>query len=413
MVNETNRNIIAVIGGGPSGMIAAGTAASLGKDVTIFEKNEKLGKKLFITGKGRCNITNASDIENFIENVVKNSFFLYSAFYSFTNNDIIEILKKYGVDIKIERGNRVFPISNKSSDVIKALEKYIMDQGVKVVLNKEVKSIHKLENGDFKIEFSDYDIQYFDKIVIATGGLSYQSTGSTGDGYKFAKKFGHSIVDLRPALVPCEIREEWVRELQGLSLKNVKLMAYEKTQKLFEDFGELLFTHFGISGPLALTMSSYVNTKKRKDVKIVIDLKPALTYEKLESRLLRDFEKYSKKQFKNSLNDLLPKKLIPVIVQLSGISPEKFVNQITREERRTLVTLLKNLEMSLVGFRPINEAIITAGGVSTLEINSSTMESKIIEGLYFSGEVIDVHALTGGYNLQIAYSTGYLAGLNC
>mgnify|MGYP000073381313 FL=1 len=406
-------NQIAVIGGGPAGMIAAGTAASLGKKVVLIEKNNKLGKKLFITGKGRCNITNAGEIEDLIENVVVNKSFLYSAFYSFTNNDIVELLKKYGVETKIERGNRIFPVSDKSSDVIKALEKFLLEEKVNIMLNKEVKSIDKLDNGKFILTFSDSEIRDFSKVIIATGGKSYQQTGSTGDGYIFAKKLGHKIIDLKPALVPCEIEEDWIKELQVLSLKNVKILAIVDSKKIFEDFGELLFTHYGISGPIVLTMSSYINKYYGQKIKIIIDLKPALSDDKLESRILRDFDKYSRKQFKNSLDDLLPRKLIPVIIKLSGINEDKYVNQITKEERKKLVKLLKNLEITFSDFRPLNEAIITSGGVSTLEIDPSTMESKIVKGLYFAGEVIDVHALTGGYNLQIAYSTGYLAGLNC
>lgn len=407
------QNRIAVIGGGPAGMIAAATAGSLGKDVVLFEKNNKLGKKLFLTGKGRCNITNAGEVEDLIENIVANKSFLYSAFYSFTNTDIIELLKSYGVDTKIERGNRIFPVSDKSSDVIKALERYLSHEKVKIALNKEVKYIEKLDDDKFKIVFTNSEEQYFNKVIVATGGKSYQQTGSTGDGYLFAKSFGHSITNLRPALIPCEIKEEWVKELQGLALKNVKISAYVENSKIFEDFGELLFTHYGISGPIVLTMSSHINKYYGNKIKIVIDLKPALSDEKLEVRILRDFEKYSKKQFKNSLEDLLPRKLIPIIIKLSNINEDKFVNQITREERKNIVHLLKNLEMSFSDFRPINEAIVTSGGVATLEIDSSTMGSKIVEGLFFAGEVIDVHALTGGYNLQIAYSTGYLAGLNC
>lgn len=407
------QNRVAVIGGGPAGIIAAATAGSLGKNVVLFEKNNKLGKKLFITGKGRCNITNACEVEDLIENIVRNKSFLYSAFYSFTNTDIIELLKKYGVDTKIERGNRIFPVSDKSSDVIKALEKYLSHEKVEIALNKEITSIKKLDDDNFKLEFSNSEVQYFNKVIITTGGKSYQQTGSTGDGYKFAHSFGHTIIDLKPALVPCEVKEKWVKKLQGLALKNVKISAYIKKTRIFEEFGELIFTHYGISGPIVLTMSSYINRYYGNEIKIIIDLKPGLSDEKLEARLLRDFEKYSKKQFKNSLEDLLPRKLIPIIIELSNIHEDKFVNQITREERKRLISLLKNLEMSFSKFRPINEAIVTSGGVSTLEIDSSTMESKIIKDLFFAGEVIDVHALTGGFNLQIAYSTGYLAGRNC
>ena len=405
---------VAVIGGGPAGMIAAGTAGFLGKDVTIFEKNEKLGKKMFITGKGRCNITNNADIEVLIENVVNNNTFLYSSFYTFTNQDIISLLNNYGVEVKTERGNRVFPKSDKSSDVIKALERYLKENNVKIKLNQEVKKIVK-NNELFFIEFSNGKIESFNKVIIATGGKSYEQTGSTGDGYNFAKKFNHTIENLKPALVPCEVKESFIKELQGLSLKNVKIYSYVNSKKVFEDFGEMLFTHYGISGPIVLTMSNYINKyiNNNTNIEIVIDLKPALDEQKLENRIIKDFEKYSKKQFKNALDDLLPSKLIPIIIRLSKIPEDKFVNQITKEERKNLTKLLKEFKLTFSKFRPLNEAIITSGGVSTLEIDSSTMESKIVPGLYFAGEVIDVDALTGGFNLQIAYSTGYIAGLNC
>lgn len=404
---------VGVIGGGPAGIIAAGTAGSRGKNVFLFEKNSKLGKKLFITGKGRCNITNACDIQDLIENVVVNNSFLYSAFYSFTNNDIIELLNKYGLKTKIERGNRVFPVSDKSSDVIKALQKYLIDKGVNIVLNKEVKGIVRNEYGKFKLIFTDGDVQEFDKIILATGGKSYQQTGSTGDGYRFATGFNHKIIELKPALVPCEIKESWITDLQGLSLKNVKLFACINNKRIYEEFGEMIFTHYGISGPIVLTMSNYINKYIDKEIRIIIDFKPALTEEKLENRILNDFNKNINKQFKNTLNDLLPKKLIPIIVKLSKIPEEKYVNQITKQERKELVRLLKEFELTFSKFRPLNEAIVTSGGVSTLEIEPSTMESKLVEGLFFAGEMIDVDALTGGFNLQTAYSTGYLAGFNC
>ena len=404
---------VAVIGGGPAGMIAAGIAGSRGKEVTLFEKNEKLGKKLFITGKGRCNITNNGDVENLIENVVVNNTFLYSAFYSFSNQDIMNLLESYGLDLKVERGNRVFPESNKSSDVIKTLGKFLKDSNVKVKLNSEIKTIKK-EKEVFCLEFNDRTTQCFDKVIIATGGKSYEQTGSTGDGYKFARSFKHSIVDLKPALIPCELKDSFSEELQGLSLRNVRLYAYVDGKKVFEDFGEMIFTHYGISGPLVLTMSNYINKYvKHSDIQISIDLKPALDDSKLENRLISDFEKYSKKQFKNALGDLLPSKLIPVILELSGIPEDKFVNQISKQERKNLVHLLKNFKFKFTKFRPLNEAIITSGGISTQEIDPSTMESKLMPGLFFAGEVIDVDALTGGYNLQIAYSTGYLCGYNC
>lgn len=404
---------VAVIGGGPAGMIAAGIAGGRDKEVTLFDKNEKLGKKLFITGKGRCNITNNSDVENLIENVVVNNTFLYSAFYTFSNQDIINLLDQYGLKVKVERGNRVFPESNKSSDVIKTLEKFIKDNNVNIELRSEIKNIEK-ENEKFCLEFSDDSTLYFDKVIIATGGKSYEQTGSTGDGYKFARNFDHNVVDLKPALIPCELKGYFAEELQGLSLRNIELSAYVDGKKVFEDFGEMLFTHYGVSGPLVLTMSNYINRYvKDSNVEISIDLKPALDYEKLNNRIIKDFEKYSKKQFKNALNDLLPKKLIPVIIDLSIIPEDKFVNQISKKERMHLIELLKNFKFEFLKFRPLNEAIITSGGIDTEEINPSTMESKKTPGLFFAGEVIDVDALTGGYNLQIAYSTGYLCGYNC
>lgn len=405
-------NNIAVIGGGPAGMIAAGIAGSRDKDVTLFEKNEKLGKKLFITGKGRCNITNSSPIEDFFDNIMTNKEFLYSALYSFTNDDIINLLNKYGLKTKVERGNRVFPITDKSSDVIKALNRFLIENNVKIRLNKELKSIK--HNGKvFELLFTDGQVLYFDKVIIATGGMSYPITGSTGDGYIFAKKFGHSIVDIKPALVPCEIKESWVKDLQGLTLKNVTVSAYIRNKKVFEEFGEMIFTHFGISGPVVLTMSNFINKYMKENIKIYIDLKPALTNEKLDARILRDFEKYQNKHIKNALNELLPNRIIPIVLKISNINEEKTINQITKDERIRLVNTLKKLPLSFVRFRPVEEAIITSGGISTIEINPSTMESKKINGLYFAGEVIDVDALTGGYNLQIAYSTGFLAGMNC
>lgn len=406
-------NRVAVIGGGPAGMIAAATSGLRENDTTIFDKNNKLGKKLFITGKGRCNITNDSDVETLLENVIVNSKFLYSAFYTFSNYDIINLLEKYGVKTKVERGNRVFPMSDKSSDVITALEKHLKDNNVTIRLNKSIKNIKIDKTGHFNLIFDDGSNETFDKVILATGGMSYQQTGSTGEGYKYAKALGHSIIEPKPALVPCEIKEEWVKDLQGLSLKNVRLSAYDKDSKIFEDFGEMLFTHFGISGPMVLTMSNYINKYKNSKIEIRIDLKPSLSEDKLEKRITRDFEKYSRKQFKNSLNDLLPSKLIPVVITLCGIDGDKFVNQITKDERKKLVDILKGLKLTFTKFRPLNEAIITSGGISTDEIDPSTMESKIVNGLFFAGEIIDVDALTGGYNLQIAYSTGFLAGSNC
>lgn len=401
---------ICVIGAGPSGIIAAGIAASRGKDVTLIEKNEKIGKKLFITGKGRCNITNYSPIEDFFENVMKNRNFLYSSFYSFTNNDIINLLGKYGLKIKVERGNRVFPISDKSSDVIKALEKFLIENNVNLVLNTKVNSI-TMDKDKFIVKTNNQEM-YFHKLIIATGGKSYPSTGSTGDGYKFAEILGHSVTRLRPSLVPIEVQENWLKSLQGLSLKNIKLSAFIKDKKVYEEFGEMVFTHYGISGPVVLSMSNYLHKHMEKKIKLSIDLKPALDKNKLDNRILRDFNINNNKQIKNALDDLLLQKLIPIIIDLADINSDKPVNQITKDERERLINSIKDFSFTFKSFRPIEEAIVTSGGISTKEINPSTMESKIVPGLYFAGEIIDVDALTGGYNLQIAYSTGYLAGCN-
>lgn len=400
---------IGIIGGGPAGIVASGIAASKGNEVILLEKNERLGKKLFITGKGRCNITNASPIEDFFENVITNKEFLYSSFYTFNNEDVLDLLKKYGLKTKVERGNRVFPESDKSSDVIKAFESFLNNNNVKVHLNTKVLSVEK--DKDKFIVTADKEIFYFDKLIIATGGKSYPATGSTGDGYTFAERLGHSIIGLKPSLVPMEINEPWIKDLMGLSLRNVNLKAYYMKKLINEEFGELLFTHYGISGPIVLSMSNHIN-KYNKPINLSIDLKPALDFEKINNRILRDFEKYSNKQISNSLNDLLPQKIIPWILKHANITPEKKVNQITKEERINLANSIKDFSMDLKGFRPIEEAIVTSGGISTKEIDPSTMESKLVKDLYFAGEIIDVDALTGGYNLQIAYSTGYLSGIN-
>lgn len=402
---------IYIIGGGPAGIIAAGIAGSLGKNVTLIEKNEKIGKKLFITGKGRCNITNYSPIENFFDNVMSNKKFLYSSFYSFTNQDILELLNNHGLKIKVERGNRVFPDSNKSSDVIKSFEKFLLSNNVKLKLNTNIKNVAK--DGDkFLLTTSDNKVLNCNKLIITTGGKSYPSTGCTGDGYRFAKKLGHKIIPIKPSLVPIVIQEKSITDLQGLSLRNVSISAFARNKLIYEEFGEMIFTHYGISGPIVIPMSNYLSKYMNDKISIFLDLKPALDMEKLDNRLLRDFEMYNNKQIKNALDDLLPQKLIPYIIKLSGIDSDKPINQITREERKKILNNIKNLPMTFESFRPIEEAIITSGGISTKEINSSTMESKLIEGLFFAGEVIDVDALTGGYNLQIAYSTGYLAGIN-
>lgn len=401
---------VGIIGAGPSGIIAAGVAGSRGKDVTLIEKNDRIGKKLFITGKGRCNITNNAPIEEFFDMVMKNKNFLYSSFYSYTNKDIISLLERYGVKTKVERGNRVFPASDKSSDVIRAFEKFLIDNNVKLMLNSKVDYVY-MEDSKFIVVISK-DKYVFDKLLIATGGMSYPRTGSTGDGYRFAKSFGHTITKLVPSLVPVEVEEDWIKELQGLSLKNVSLKAFVGDKKIYEDFGEMLFTHYGMSGPIVLSMSNYLHNHLNHKIKFFIDFKPALEDKKLDNRIIRDFQENSNKQIKNGLDDLLPKKVIPVIIRLAGLNPEKTINQITKEERLKLVNNIKNFPLTFKSLRPIEEAIITSGGVNVKEINPSTMESKIVPGLFFSGEVIDVDALTGGFNLQIAYSTGYLAGSN-
>lgn len=401
---------IAVIGGGPAGIIAAGTIGSRGKDVTLIEKNEKLGKKLFITGKGRCNITNAAPVDEIFEYINTNRNFLYSSFYSFTNDNIVELLESFGLKTKVERGNRVFPASDKSSDVIKALEKFLKKNKVEIMLNSNVEKIVK-KNEFFIVTIGGRDYE-FEKVVIATGGVSYPSTGSTGDGLEFARRMGHKIINLKPSLVPIEIAADWLKDLQGVSLRNVNLSAYSGNKLLDEEFGEMIFTNYGISGPIVLSISNSINKHKNKELRLEIDLKPALSVEKLNNRLLRDFSQYSNKQLKNALNDLLPQKLIPLVIRLSGNDPEKTVNQLTKEERMNIIKIIKGFPLKLKCLRPIEEAIVTSGGISTREINPSTMESKLIPNLYFVGEVIDVDALTGGYNLQIAYSTGYLAGMS-
>lgn len=405
---------VAVIGGGPAGIIAAGFASSRNKEVKLFEKNNKLGKKLFITGKGRCNITNNADVETFLDNVTTNKDFLYSALYSYTNRDILALLNEYGLKTKVERGGRIFPVSDKSSDIIKAFEKFLIEKNVDIILNKEVNKVSH-RDGFFTLTFKDSSSENFDKVIIATGGKSYPITGSTGDGYKFAKYLGHSTIALKPGLVPCETKEKWVRDLQGLTLKNISISAYIGNKKIYENFGEMLFTHFGLTGPIILTMSNIINkhVSAKEEIILYIDLKPALSFEKLDNRILKDFDKYNNKQIKNGLKDLLPQKLIPIILKLSNINESQYINQITKEERIRLIENIKKLKLNFLKFRPIEEAIITSGGISTLEINPSTMESKLVKGLFFAGEVIDVDSLTGGYNLQNAYSTGYLAGINC
>ena len=407
---------VIVVGGGAAGMFAAIAAAKNGHQVTLYEKNEKLGKKIFITGKGRCNITNAADMEELFDAVVTNSKFLYSSFYGYTNQNVIDFFEDAGVPVKIERGNRVFPISDHSSDVIRALEREMKKVGVKVCLNTEVKSV-EAEKGKFnKVVLKDTTAQTADACIVATGGLSYRSTGSTGDGFRFAENVGHKVTQCFPSLVPMETNEPWICELQGLSLRNVEAKILDGKKELYKDFGEMLFTHFGVSGPLIISASSYVGKKfmdkngQKKELTLEIDLKPALTEEQLDQRVLRDFEENHNRQFKNAITKLFPTKLIPVMLELGGIDSEKKVNSIEKEERKQFVHLIKHFCMTLTGLRDYPEAIITKGGVNVKEIDPGTMESKLVKGLYFAGEVLDLDALTGGFNLQIAWSTGYAAG---
>lgn len=404
---------VIVVGGGAAGMMACHAAAMCGHQVTLLEKNEKLGKKIYITGKGRCNLTNASDMEVLFANVMSNRKFLYSAFYTFDNNQVIDLFEMNGMATKTERGNRVFPVSDHSSDVISTMAKVLKNDNVEVKLNTTVQGLIIKENKACGVIVNGKEISA-DNVILCTGGLSYPSTGSTGDGYEFAKKAGHRITDCTPSLVPFNIREEWVKDLQGLSLKNSAVTIYDEKKKLYSDFGEMLFTHFGVSGPMILSASGNIKAGEfAKPLKLVIDLKPAMTEEQLDKRILRDFDENKNKQFRNSVSKLLPSKLIPIIIDLSGIDPDKKVNEISKEERSHFVHLLKNLTMTINGLRGWNEAIITKGGINVKDVNPSTMESKLVSNLFFAGEVLDLDAMTGGYNLQIAWSTGYLAGLSC
>ena len=412
--------MVIVVGGGPAGMMSAITAAENGNEVLIIEKNSTFGKKLLITGKGRCNITSSLYMSDFIKNTPGNGMFLYSAFQNYTNTDIIEFLKKQGLEVKEERGNRIFPVTDKSIDVLNCFEKRIKELNIKHMLNTTVEKI-LIKNYEVLGVRTKREIIKAEKIILATGGKSYPLTGSTGDGYRIASELGHKITPIRPSLVPLEIYErEECKKLQGLSLKNVKIKIEEDKKVIYEDFGEMIFTHFGISGPTILSGSAHLvryknidEKLKNKNIKLSIDLKPALTEEQLDDRILRDFKEFKNKQFKHSLDKLLPQKMLPVIIELSKIEPEKRVNEVTKEERKRLITLLKNFEITIKGFRPVEEAIITSGGINIKEINPKTMESKLIKGLYFAGEIIDVDAYTGGFNLQIAYSTGYTAGMHC
>ena len=410
-----NSQKVIVIGGGPAGMMAAITAAKNGNDVILLEKMRTVGRKLSITGKGRCNITNNINIEDFIKNVPGNGKFLYSAFNQYTNEDLIKYLNTLGVATKVERGERVFPVSDDAMQVVNALKKELDKYKVKLLVNTEVKGIITENNNVTGVKLANNEFIQCDKVILATGGKSYPMTGSDGFGYKIAKNLGHTIIEPKGSLVPMEIYES--HDLQGLSLKNVAIKVFNNEKEIYDDFGEMLFTHFGISGPIVLSASSHIlrikdieEKFKNKQIKLQLDLKPALTVEKLSQRIQRDFEKFTRKQFKNSLVDLLPAKLIPEIIRMSKINPEKQVDQITREEREELVNTLKRFNMTIKKFRPIEEAIVTAGGINIKEINSKTMESKLVSGLYFAGEIIDVDAYTGGFNLQIAFSTGYVAG---
>lgn len=400
---------IAIIGGGAAGLFAAASyTPSADNEIYVFEKNKYTGKKLLITGKGRCNVTNACEQSDFLKNIPVNPKFLFSSFYTFSNNDTISFIEEIGVPLKVERGSRVFPVSDKAIDIRNALHKKAENNGVQFIY-KEVERIEKKADlFSVKTKSEEYK---FDKVIIATGGISYPLTGSTGDGYKFAKSFGHKIISPKPSLVPLVCKDKWCAELMGLSLKNISFKIINSTNSRveYEDFGEMLFTHYGISGPVVLSATSFVRSFENSNMLAVIDLKPALTLEQLSKRILSDFNNNKNKDFQNSLSQLLPSKLIPVIVKLSEISPHKKVNEITKEERLKLVELIKNLTLHISGTRPISEAIITSGGVSVSEINPKTMESKLVEGLYFAGEIIDVDAYTGGFNLQIAFSTAYAA----
>lgn len=404
---------VIVIGGGPAGMMAAYAASCQGHAVTVLEQNEKLGKKLFITGKGRCNITNAGDMDNLFANVMSNRKFLYSAFYTFDNEQVLSFFENQGLRTKVERGNRVFPLSDHSSDVIAALNRALKSQNVDIRLHTKVQSLLIRDEAACGVVLSDGKTVEADDVIVATGGISYPSTGSTGDGYRMAKESGHALVECTPSLVPFETKEDWVKDLQGLSLRNVTVSIYHGKKKLFEDFGEMLFTHFGVSGPLVLSASGMIKPVQfKQELCMYIDLKPALDAEQLDKRILREFDAAMNKQFKNVIGSLMPAKMIPVVIRLSGIDPDKKVNEVSREERQHLVQLLKRLPLTINGLRGWNEAIITKGGVSVKDINPSTMESKKVSHLFFCGEVLDLDALTGGYNLQIAWSTGYLAGIS-
>ena len=412
MNDNKQKSRVAVIGGGAAGLIATGRLNERGKSVILIEKNPMLGKKLRITGKGRCNITNICDVEDMLKNVTVNASFLYSAFYTFTNENLISLLNEHGLETKTERGGRVFPVSDSARDVAETLKRYALGKNVRL-LKKEVDRLIIKDNVVCGLEYKSGEKLYCDSVIVATGGLSYPLTGSTGDGYKFALQAGHTIIKPKPSLVPIITRERWTSQLMGLSLKNVRLtVTNSDNKKVYEDFGEMLFTHFGVSGPMILSASAHVRDIGTQNYVFHIDLKPALDEKQLDERVRRDLSQNANKHFINALDALLPKALIPIAIKMSGIDEHKTVNQLSKEERISFVRVLKDFKLHATGFRPIDEAIITSGGVDVKEINPSTMESKLVKGLYFVGEVIDVDAYTGGFNLQIAFSTGYLAADN-
>ena len=419
-MSDFSRKNVIVIGGGPAGMIAAGTAAERGHNVKLIEQNKILGKKLLITGKGRCNLTNAcDDVETLIQNVPTNGNFLYSAFYTFSNMAVIDFFNKLGVETKVERGNRVFPVSDKSSDVVEALRNYIIKNNVEIINDRVDSILTGNDNSDEKSRISGVMCSKrgkisADRVIIATGGMSYQKTGSTGDGYFWAEELGHTITDIRPSLVPVKVNEDWIQDVLGLTLKNISIkVKNSKNKTIYTDFGEMMFAHFGLTGPVILSARAHMKNIKSEHYMIELDLKPGLSEKQLDERILRDFSENLNKDFKNSLNKLMPKKLIDPIIEMSEIDPLKKVNSITKSERTALVKLLKCIKFSVVDFCPIEQAIVTSGGINVKEINPSTMESKIVDGLFFAGEIIDVDAYTGGFNLQIAFSSGFLAGTSC
>ncbi len=405
------KNRIIIVGGGAAGLFASVAALQQNKNVLLFEKNEKLGKKIYITGKGRCNLTNDVDVQEFMQNVCVNPKFLFSALYGFTPENTKSFFENNGLKLKTERGKRVFPLSDKASDVTKTLENYCRNNGAEIKLNSKVDKI-AVKDGKVCGVYSDGALFEGDSVIICTGGISYPLTGSTGDGYRFAKEFGHTVSPLKPALVGIELKENFYSEIQGLSLKNVNLSCFFNGKKIFSDLGEMLFTHCGISGPMVLTLSSLINKKNTADLEFLLDLKPALTDDVLEKRLIREFETFNLKALSNAMNTLMPKNLVPVILKAASVNGKKNCATVTVEERKRLITAIKKFKFHAKGLRPVEEAIVTSGGVNVKEINPKTMESKLVCGLYFAGEVLDVDAFTGGFNLQIAFSTGFLAGKN-